>query len=207
MNIIEQITKSVLDDREKYFAPATFTLLMSINFYLTFLVFILIIVIKRFQLVNKLLKEKKFTPQKIKTISTIHLHLCEVIKAINRIFSIPVSIALLIGIATLVLSLYELYAAALTSRNFRKSFGFFLQTTLGSFHFCCYAFAAVIASSIMKREGKKAKFLLSEIRVERNVRKNMIILRQQLKHCEVKFTCGLFDYDWKLLSSVSVKIT
>lgn len=62
-------------------------------------------------------------------------------------------------------------------------------------------FLVIVTSSLSTREGRTTMTLLFEIinsSKSNMLNDKLILFINQIKYMPMKFTCGLFDYDWKL---------
>jgi hypothetical protein len=173
--------------------------------------------LSKFQIVNENLLKSQKLPQtlilnnfyhQLKTLSIIHLKVEELTSKINKIFAFPMIILFLLNLIGLTFSLYEDFVVLrnLNRPNAKEiKFVFAVGANFSNFYFFLNILANIIFCSLAKRDSKN---LIEKLYENFHKIKNRKILRRfkiflmQLKHAEVKFGCGLCDFDWKLLYGV-----
>jgi hypothetical protein len=196
-----------------------YALVLMITFYGTlsftsFYINIAIAVRNRFKTINNLLKTKLSSSHNLKinqkndlkTLSSLHAQLCDIISMTNKIFSLPHAYFLLINLVSCVFTLYEGYAIIASSQIILARIGFLIQSLIITGHYHFFVLTPLMASTMMTSEGRKAAEVLAKIRAGKGLRKNFVVLRQQLRHSNVTFSCGLFEFDWTLMHAVSGKM-
>jgi hypothetical protein len=211
--------EEVFNEREDEFAAILTMTIYGQTSFMTFYIAIAIAVRKRFEAINVVLKRefssshnliinsennlKIISSHNLKTLSSLHAHLCEVISMLNMIFSLPIAFFFFTNLIDVVLSFYEGYAIAVSSKPPLANIAFLFQSFVIAVHNHVYVLAVLMTSTMMTSEGEMTTEILTKIRGEKELRKNFVVLRQQLGHSNVVFTCGMFEFDWTLMHAVS----
>lgn len=174
----------------------------ALNAILVFLSVLIINIRCRIDKINEILPKNATNFVKI---SSLLMTLTEICELFNQIFAIPMMSSLggLLFAATFYL--YDFYAL-LTTENVRmEQIGYSINTNLWILYFTIIEFAFVACCSMTSASENETIEVLYEIlrknKCEKE-RKRLKIMIQQLKHAKIRFSCGLFEFDWKIALSV-----
>lgn len=144
---------------------------------------------------------------KIRSLSTLQLQLFDIISRINQIISLSIAIFILYVLIGSVFALYEGYFALVNLNKPDGKFSLAVGTISSNVYFSINIFNIVKLCSLVKRESQ----ILKEIAKERiykvkdkNILERLKIFVLQMKHSELKFSCGMCDFDWKIIYGVSL---
>jgi 7tm Chemosensory receptor len=177
---------------------------IGLQAFLHFFCFLLLGIRFRLVLINQAIQESK-DPERlaskcISTLANLLIKLNEISSSVNKIFSIIVMLFLGYSIGSVTLTIHEFYDAFLTKEinyaNIIYCFG--VSVWQLDYVFCCLY--CIACCSLTSREGTRTLDLLHE-HMEGSKRVQIFIY--QLQHVQVSFSCGLFDFDWRYVPTVS----
>ncbi|KAL7015672.1 hypothetical protein ACKWTF_016589 [Chironomus riparius] len=160
----------------------------------------------RLFMINKILK-RILTRAEIKTISKLHMNICEMASMISKVFSFQMAVMTGMSILNGTLCIFELYIAIRDHTGGLDLYFSIMATTT-----CCF-FTLVVAfimgtSSYTTSEGENTLAVLHveiyrkpQVYDKRRIQKFQIILLQ-LQHFNVNVSCGFYRLDWKVMMMV-----
>lgn len=222
-NVDQNIRKNA-----KFFIPTILETIV-INIYVSFFIAVTINVKLRLNILNEILVMKfqhktlkKWIQNNIqnilnsyssnfvlKMLSILHIQLNEAIKLINTIFLLPVAFFIALNLCGLTFSLYETYDLIVATESSLSHLGYNMAIYLLNLHYFIYTFSAILISvSTANSRDETCKIMKNILIDEFNDKcsKQIRIFKLQIKSSRFDFSCGLFDFNWTLLFSVSVKI-
>lgn len=153
----------------------------------------------RFRVFNEILLKN----HRIFHLANLHVSLNEIIESFNETFSLSIAIFSGANLNALVMMLFTFYLT-ITS-NEKGIFSYSIKTTLWIILLLSLNFSFVILCSLVTREIKKSKTIV-EVKILKSknekTKRNLKIFLMQLKHGEMKFSCGLFEFDWRFFTMV-----
>jgi hypothetical protein len=152
----------------------------------------------RFKKLNEILTQN----QDLKAISSLHLMLVEIIRLVNEIYALPLTFCVLSSLMQTTSSAYDTFEMLISIRNEfnRHRFAFSLVTSAWDAFVVTHFVASVVAPTIAVREAEKGFEICCKMRKRMRSAVNLELLMLQLSHTkEIKFSCGLYAYDWSLV--------
>lgn len=152
---------------------------------------------------NEKMHSKNIFSQTFNSLSVIQLKVIDLISKINKIFSFSMIIFMFFNLVGMTFTLYEDYVVLTKWSNAKYSYAVGANFTNG-FYFI-KAFFIIMNCSLLKREGREMVENMQEnvFKIEsKNFTNKLRIFVMQLKHCEMKLSCGLCDFDWKIIYGV-----
>lgn len=185
---------------------------MALEILITFYCLVSLAIRLRFQLINELLIDKytncKKFQQKILTVaSQLHIHLCDAIHNVNKIFSLAIGFFFFFNLTSVIFSIFELYLSVVNSNRGAVIWQFTAMTNLWSFYMVFFMLTIVQCCQKTLDEEKKIEMnVLYLLKIEVcDERKKMIwTFVQQCRHLKPQFSCGLFHFNWKFMALVSL---
>lgn len=156
---------------------------------------------------NELLETQK---NDLKLLALIKIKIAEAVNLFNKCALIPMFVLMSANVWTLTFGIYEIYNVfANEVKEFRK-ISYAIMATLGSTHFTILIIIYVIFCNSTTKKGGDFERKLHRMnfmkhpgeKIQAKLKKNYLILLQ-LEHEGVKFSTGMYDFDWKLLGFVS----
>jgi len=209
--------------RFKFFIPIIMEII-SINSCVSFFIAMTFYVKLRFQIVNEVLtstlhikilnKQNQDTFNShspiyvLKVLSTLHIQLNDAIKLMNRIFLLPVAFFIAMNLCGLTFSLYETYDIVSATQKDLRHLGYNMAIYLLNLHYFMYTLTVIaITVSVAKNRDKTYNILknISCQEFDGKLNERIRIFTLQIKSSRTQFSCGLFDFNWTLLYSVSIK--
>jgi hypothetical protein len=146
-----------------------------------------------------------FKSSNIKIVSKSFAQLCDLIEIFNRIFIMPILIfitQLIIGTTFTLFDIFSTISSAnMLSENINYSIltlqWWLLMNIQIIFFICCCGLTLTEAKNFRKN-------LYKNLRVVKSLkeRKKFEILILQVKHNEIKFSCGIFEFKWETIQMV-----
>ena len=193
--------------------------------YVGLFLFIVFEVRVRFKKINKILElenifDIKYSMQQVKNFkpntskyiehlrntSQLHLDVNKTISLINQIFSIPIMIQSGFCIISAVISLYELFSIFSIPNVSIQQIGFCLIVNAWLPNALIAIILEITSCMLAINERNKMKRILRNILCKENeekVQKRLRIFQQQIIHSDASFSCGLFEFHWSFLGTVS----
>lgn len=156
----------------------------------------------RFKIINEIVKNS----QNIKSLASLHAQLVELTSLVNGAFALTIAFFMTVNLNILILTFFQCYVAGLSVKKSNFMQNIFSQLIWNSFLFKSTIFI-VFSSWEVKEGAKNTKKVCDEVLRSSKcskTRKRMEIFALQLKSTHVKLGCGLFDFDWKMITMVSV---
>ena len=142
----------------------------------------------------------------LKILSTIHISLNDIIKLMNNIFSLPIAFFIGYNLFGCTFSLYETYDLALLPNESLIHVGYNVAITLINLHYFFYIFITIIMSVKVIECRNETYNILKKIlhgKFDEKSKMKIRLLILQIKHSRAELSCGLFNFDWMILYSVS----
>jgi hypothetical protein len=224
------LLKDINDDlrkNAKFFIP-TILETISIHCYVSFFIVMAFHIKMRFEIINEILmtafhtkclnKRNKTEFQNIltshspiyvlKVLSILHIQLNDAIKLMNKIFLLPVAFFIAMNLCGSTFSLYETYDLISAAQKNLRHLGYNMAIYLLNLHYFMYTFAVIAITVSVTRNRDETYKLLKNISFEEfddKLNEKIRIFELQIKSSRAQFSCGLFDFNWTLLYSVSIK--
>lgn len=139
-------------------------------------------------------------------IAILQIKIFEGVINFNKCASIQMSLLLASNLMGATFSLFEIYDVMFNDFYETERIFFLIVMNLGGIHYISLSFMMIVVTSVAKNRGIKLRDIsygksygnLSKKEMKRN---SLILL--QMKHMEIKFSCGMFEINWKLITSVS----
>lgn len=164
---------------------------------------------ERYKNINKILEVEileNIHKDNLKALSVLHQDIHELIHVVNKIFSVPLMVLLAYTISAAVFSLYELISVLLTPNVTMQQIGFCLCLNTWLPDWILFTVMLVYFPELAAKEGMRTLSVLRNILSDENCDKNsekwtrMFIM--QIGHSKLRFSCGLFAFEWELLGVV-----
>lgn len=142
----------------------------------------------------------------LRILSTIHIQLNEIMKIMNQIFSLPIALFMGYNLFGCTFSLYETYDLVLLPNQNLRHVGYNIAISLINFHYFIYIFLVIAMSANVTECRNETYNILMKIlhgKFDEKFKKKIRIFILQIKHSRAEFSCGLFNFDWMVLYSVS----
>jgi hypothetical protein len=132
--------------------------------------------------------------------------LSEIIEDSNRIFSFPMALVMGVCIIGSTFSSFEIYDMFVTEKTFSQIL-YGAGTSIVSFHYEVHVMIAVASCRMVKAKERGIVErlhgeMMSGRKSFRNKRRIQLLLLQ-MEHEDVQFSCGLFEFNWKIVITVS----
>lgn len=141
----------------------------------------------------------------IKFLSTVNLKTFNLIKLTSQIFLVPVTLHVTSNVIGAIFSLYQLFSLLTKSNATTDQFMFSLlmNTWLPGSAFVIFVLVHCCTSTVKESEGveKSLRDVLSK-NLNDKLRKRLRIFMAQIHHSRTGFSCGLFEFDWKVIGMV-----
>jgi len=212
----------------KFFFPTLFEII-GVHSYISFFILVAYYVKLRFTTINEILiiklnvKDTKIIKkwnQKnyqnilmphsslyiLKVVSMLHIQLNDVMNLMNKIFLLPVAFFIALNLYGSTFSLYETYDLISTSEDNIRHLGYNLAIYFLNIHYFIYTFMIIAISVLVTRARDKTHKILKEFlhkNLDEGLRNRIQIFILQIKSSKTEFSCGLFNFDWALMYSVS----
>ncbi|KAL7015124.1 hypothetical protein ACKWTF_016289 [Chironomus riparius] len=144
--------------------------------------------------------------QHLKHTSQLHLDVNSTISLINQIFSIPIMIQTGFCITSGVISLYELFSIFSIPNVTMQQIGFCLIVNAWLPNSLISIILEITSCMLAISERNKMKKILRNFLSKENdekVQRRLRIFQQQIIHSDASFNCGLFEFHWSFLGTVS----
>lgn len=185
---------------------AVFMILM-LNFNYFFTCLITLEILKRFKILLNVLNAKII---KIKIILKAHLQLYEIVEVYNKIFGFSMLLFITQLIVGTTFELFDIFSLLTSHKTTSNQIGFSLINFLFWILVNIQIIFFITCCGLTLMEARKfRRILYKKLRVERNEKiiKKLQIFILQIKHGEVKFSCGIFEFNWTTIQMVSIKVT
>lgn len=200
--------------------------IIGIKSYIMFFIIITYYIKIRFDIINKILimmldkKSVNELNQKVplksfpsihflNILATLHIQLKSIIKIMNKIFSLPIMFFMAYNLSGLTFSLYETYDLISSGKGNIRQIGYNIGVYVENLTYFIYCLATIVVSSLIGRSSNKTLDILMEFSHKNHnekFQKRIRIFILQIKSSRTSFSCGLFNFDWILLYSVSKRI-
>lgn len=179
----------------------------GVSVYIVCCCLVLFTIRTRLFMINRISKNV-LTISEIKTISKLHMKLCEIASKNSKVFSFQMAITTGISITNGTLCIFELFIAI---KDQAGGIQFFYSTLA---MVTCIFFTILVAlimgtANIATSEGEKTLTVIHE-GIYKSVQnydtkkyKKIQILLLQLQHFNVNISCGFYKLDWKVMMMVS----
>lgn len=169
-----------------------------------FLICLLIIEIRqRFKALNEALKRKNSI---LEVIFRAHLQLYDLVNEFNFIFGPTIMIFLAQIIIGSTFELFDIFSILSSQKISSNNIGYTLISLLWCLYINCFIIFFFSCCGMTLLEARNIqKILHRNLRFQNDIKaKNKLrIFAQQVKHAEVKFSCGIFDFNWTTIQTVS----
>jgi len=160
----------------------------------------------RYKIINKILDaEVPANSQILMQLASLHLKLFDTISLVMRAFSFPVMISFGYNISGGVFSLYEVFSVLSMPNVTLQQIGFCITITVWLPNAVLSCLIEVSCCEAAADEGNKTMKILRNIlnkEEDENVRKKLELFLLQTYHTKPVLSCGLFEFNWKILGIV-----
>lgn len=164
----------------------------------------------RFGIISEMLQSafnlpfSKKSRRTIITMSILHIKLCDTITTFNQTFSFPMAMLLGVNMMASSFGLFELYDAIMEDRVDALQIGFCLGMTFINFHYFVLNLVLIFCCDRTIKKGKSIELVLHNTVYEKgNNSKRIRLFMQQISHYMPDISCGLFNFNWKIIHSVN----
>jgi 7tm Chemosensory receptor len=151
----------------------------------------------RFRILNELLARGQNLDKNLKILAKLHLRLCKIIKIVNKIYSIPLALAVMSSLNQFTFALYEDISITVLGRSNYNHLGFcMLINAFNLFTVMLTIFVLILINKTVGEGHRTLELVNDEILMDRGRNLKMLrIFKIQLIENEVTFSCGLFNLD------------
>lgn len=178
----------------------------GVTIYIVCCCLILFTIRVRLFMVNKIAR-KSLKISEIKTVSKLHMKLCEIASKSSKIFSFQMAIMTGLSVVNGTLCIFELFIAVRDQAGRLQLFYGIMATV-----FCTF-FSSLVGlimgfSSLTANEGERTLAVLHtgiygpRLRHDENRKRKFQILLLQLQHFNVNITCGFYRLELKVMMMV-----
>ncbi|KAG5670399.1 hypothetical protein PVAND_000667 [Polypedilum vanderplanki] len=156
----------------------------------------------RFENVNKCLRSslnyQELSSHQLKKLAKIHMKITDIIQLINQTFSLALMLYFIIFFCWCCMYCFLIVS---TSKEVWLNYsGYILLRLTANIFIDGLMFNAIRTASLAEMEGIKTARILFEIRIDKiGETETISSFIDQVKFTSMKFSCGLFSYDWKFL--------
>jgi hypothetical protein len=161
----------------------------------------------RFAKINESLRRKN-NKMAVRTIVKMHLKLCEIVDLINDIFMLPLAIFLASNLTGLTISSFQLYERIISEHIDIDKVSSLVLTSSWNTYMYIVIMTVVVGCSKAAIEGEKCGNVLHQVLQDEVDGGEIKILRsfgQLISHKRPIFMCGLFEFNFGLISMVRKK--
>ena len=201
--MIQKLNNRLMDDAAYVFL---FLGINTMSMFLSQMILLILSIKQRFSALNNLIETSSalIGNQQLKMISQIHLKLTEIIETMNETYCLIYMMKLAAAFGMFNLFLFTIKSLIF---NFSQEFFFFfiVRIITNSYTFGL-TFMVIVAAGITTKEANRTIRILFD--ALHNLKKSfewkteMTSFVQQITLSQTKFSCGLFNYDWKLCFKV-----
>lgn len=145
----------------------------------------------------------------LKTLSNLHLIVHETISTINQIFAIPIVISIGFSVGAGVFSIYELLSVFSAPNATIQQIGFCLMVNSWLPNAFLTSILEISCCMLAVNEGKRTNKILKTLICNENdekIRNRLRLFLLQICHSKPSFSCGLFEFHWKSLGVVRIRM-
>jgi hypothetical protein len=142
----------------------------------------------------------------LKVLSAIHIQLNEIMKSMNQIFSLPIALFIGYNLFGSTFSLYETYDLVMLPNDSLRHAGYNIAISLINLHYFIYIFLVIVMSvnvTDCRNETYNILMRILHAKIDEKLKMKIRIFIMQIRHSRAEFSCGLFNFDWMVLYSVS----
>jgi hypothetical protein len=182
------------------------TLMLSQTMFLLLFLVIINGIRYRYQIINKLLEFEMPTKNQILIqLASLYLNLFDLITLVMKVFSFPIMFSIGYNISGGVFSLYEVFSVLSRPNVTRQQIGFCMIVTawLPNAVLSCLIEASCCVAAA--DEGMKTMKILKHVlnrEDDEKVKRKLKLFLLQVFHSRPVFSCGLFEFNWKILGIV-----
>ena len=182
----------------------------GISIYIMCCCLILFTIQFRLSIINKIVK-KSLTKSNIKTISKLHMNLCELASEYGRVFAFQMTIMAGISLANSTFCFFELYFA-IREHSYGIDLYFSIFATIFNLFFIAFVTLIMGTASFVTNEGEKTLAVLHEGIYKRIRKQDISVIRKlqifllQIQHFNVNISCGFYRLEWKIMMQVFIEI-
>lgn len=173
----------------------------SASSYIGMFCMIVLGVRERYKAVNKILSERK---AKISHVARVNLDINEIVMLINDTFGFIIAGFAGTILVSLIFLAFHMFIV-INRGDLAMSHSLYISF-IWNILMMAQIFLVISACVKAEKKGNKIREILqTELNqevIEEKVKNKLKIFILQLKHLEAKFSCGYFDFDWKLMATV-----
>lgn len=154
---------------------------------------------------QKNLKNDFKVDQFLTSFATIYSNLRKAIDILNAIFSIPFAIFISTNLLLVSFLVYDYYALFAIKRNQFMQLYFCLFSTVLKVYMFSMIFVTIYCCMTVKNQETESKRILLRALSRKSVKKQSIKvwnLIHQIELSGLNLSCGMFEFDWKILFTV-----
>lgn len=179
-------------------------MIISIKLYLTLFCAICFGIRQRFLILNRILLNSETFPSHH---ASLYIEICKIITIINEIYAFSISVYIGTQLLGLTRSLHEIYYIFAAERN-SSQIAQTLNSVIFQFSFTLHSFVIIACCCLADREGRKTiRIFLNKFHQQMTagmLEGKMAMNILQFNHLKSTISCGLFDFNWKILFVVSL---
>jgi hypothetical protein len=156
----------------------------------------------RFKLINEGLRLKK----DVVILTSMHVHLCEIVASINTVFTLTIVLYMMTNLVGMTISSFQVYIFCTAQRFDPKNIVSLLLTSIWSVYMCSTIFIAVVWCSVTTGEGRRCEEVVhGVVNHEEYEFRRLRLLMLQMRHAAAVFSCGLLEIDLEVVAMVSIE--